>query len=315
MFRRNATRASDSGALIDAALLTVEDIADLAVQAGKLVRAPARREVHDHHAGDWPSTWLGRGLDFEEARPYAPGDDIRDMDWRTTARLGHPFVKVYREERQPVLQVVVDRGPSMRFGTRRHLKVTQAARVAALFAFAAAERNVAVGATLWDSSDLDLPPRHGRNGTLELVQAIAAPCPPMPAEAAEAVHESDRLHRLAADLPRGTRLLLVSDFVWLTTVHETSLAYLAERTDLVAVRISDLAERELPDVGLARFQDMTDNSIRWLDTGTTAARSAHAAGFANMRTRTDAIFSRTGVKWLDVGSEADDLILPLLGHA
>lgn len=310
-----ARHASASAARADAPLLSSDDIAELAVQAAGLVRAPARREVHDHHAGDWPSAWLGRGLDFEEARPYTPGDDIRDMDWRTTARLGQPFVKTYREERQPVLHVVVDRGPAMRFGTRRHLKAAQAARIAALAAFAAAERNVAVGATLWDVEDVSLPPRHGRSGIVELVQAAAAPCPPLLPEAAEAVHETDRLHRLAEELPRGAKLLLASDFVWLANVHEMPLAHLAERTDLMAVRVSDPAERALPDVGLARFQDMNTNDIRWLDTATAAARSAHAAEFAKRRAEIDALFSRAGVRWLDIGSETDDLVQALQGHA
>lgn len=312
-FRRSHPRPS--GSPVDAPLLGVDELAELAVEASGMARQPARREVHDHHAGDWLSTWLGRGLDFEEARPYAPGDDIRDMDWRTTARLGEPFIKTYREERQPVLHLVIDRGPSMRFGTRRHLKAAQAARVAALLAFAAAEHNVAVGASLWDVTDLTLPPRHGRQGVLELLQAVAAPCPPLPAEAAEAVHESDRLQRLAAELPRGTRLLIISDFVWVAPAHEMALAHLVERTDLLAVRISDPAERELPDVGLARFQDMGSSDIRWLDTGTAAARAAHAADFAKRRGEIDAILSRAGVHCLDVGSEADELIPVLQGHA
>jgi uncharacterized protein (DUF58 family) len=313
MFRRRGSRRMVAD--VNAPLLTVGDIAELAVQAARLARAPARREVHDHHAGDWPSAWLGRGLDFEEARPYAPGDDIRDMDWRTTARLGHPFVKTYREERQPLLHVVVDRGPSMRFGTRRHLKAAQAARVAALVAFTASERNVAVGATLWDINDLTLPPRHGRSGIVELVQTVAAPCPPLRAERAESVHEADRLQRLAEDLPRGAKLLIISDFVWLGSAHELPLAHLAQCTDLLAVRISDPAERELPDVGLARFQDMTTNDIRWLDTGTAAARAAHAADFAKRRGEIDAILGRCGLSWLDIGAEADDLIQPLQGQA
>lgn len=296
-------------------LLTTEDIAELAVLAAGLVHVPARHEVHDHHAGDWPSAWLGRGLDFEEARPYNPGDDIRDMDWRITARLGHPFVKIYREERQPVLHIVVDRGPSMRFGTRRRLKAAQAARIAALAAFAAAERNIAVGATLWDVDDQSLPPRHGRSGIVELVQAAAAPCPPLPAEATEALHETDRLQRLAEDIPRGAKLLLISDFVWLAAAHDIPLANLAERTDLLAMRISDPAERELPDVGLARFQDMNTGDIRWLDTGTATARAAHAAEFAKSRAQIDALLTRSGAHWVDIGSEADDLVQPLQGHA
>ncbi len=316
VLRSGARHAPANAALIDAPLLSSDDIAQLAVQAIGLAQAPApaKREVHDHHAGDWPSAWLGRGLDFEEARPYNPGDDIRDMDWRTTARLGQPFVKTHREERQPVLHIVLDRGPAMRFGTRRHLKAAQAARVAALAAFAASERNVAVGATLWDAHDLSLPPRHARSGIIELVQAAAAPCPPLAAETAEAVHESDRLQRLAEELPRGARLLLVSDFVWLAAVHEAPLAHLAELTDLLAVRISDPAERELPDVGLARFQDMRGGGIRWLDTGSAAARSAHAAEFARCRAEIDVLFKRAGVHCLDLGSETEDLVHALHAH-
>ncbi|MDP2787043.1 MAG: DUF58 domain-containing protein [Pseudomonadota bacterium] len=310
-----------------APLLSAAEIATLAAQAAHLARAASRREVHDHHAGDWPSAWLGRGLDFEEARPYVPGDDLRDMDWRTTARLGHPFVKIYREERQPVLHLALDRGPSMRFGTRRRLKVAQAARVAALAAFAAAERNIAVGATLWDSTtprttprtkprrDRSLPPSHGRAGILELIGAFAAPCPPLPTEAGEALHDGDRLHRLAAELPRGTRLLLVSDFAWLDASHAATLAHLAERADLLAIRISDPAEIELPDVGLARFQSIDDGNVRWLDTGSAAARASHAAAFAARRANTDALFTRAGVRCLDLGSEIDDLIPVLHGHA
>ncbi len=296
-------------------LLSTADIAALSMQAAGLARAPVRREVHGHHAGDWPSAKLGRGLDFEEARPYSVGDDLRDMDWRITARLGHPYVKTYREERQPVLHVAVDRGPAMRFGTRCRLKVAQAARVAALAAFAAAERNAAVGATLWDVRDLDLPPRHARGGILELVRAVAAPCPPLQEETAEAVHEANRLQRLAEVLPRGARLLLVSDFAWLAAAHEMPLAHLAEHTDLTAIRISDPVERELPDVGLARFQDMHGGGIVWVDTGTAAARALHAAEFAKRRASMDSILRRAGVTHLDIGCETDDLVHAMQGHA
>jgi uncharacterized protein (DUF58 family) len=312
---RRLHRSPESGPGPTVPLLNATELAELAAHAAHLARAGNRREVHDHHAGDWPSAWLGRGLDFEEARPYTPGDDLRDMDWRTTARLGHPFVKIYREERQPVLHLALDRGPAMRFGTRRRLKAAQAARVAALAAFAAAERNIAVGATLWDGRDIDLPPRHARAGILELVGHFAAPCPPLPAEAAESVHDADRLHRLAADLPRGTRLLLISDFAWLDETHATPLAHLAERADLLAVRVSDPAERSLPDVGLARFLDLHAGTTRWLDTGSAAARAAHAAAFAERRARADALFARAGVACLDLGGEIDDLIPVLGGHA
>ncbi len=303
-----------SPSLLEQPLLAADEIATLAAQATLLAQAGARREVHDHHAGDWPSAWLGRGLDFEEARPYAPGDDVRDMDWRTTARLGTPFIKIYREERQPLLHIVLDRGPSMRFGTRRRLKVTQAARLALLAGFAANMQNVAVGLTLWDREDRTLSARHGRSGWLEAVQAIVEPCPPLRAERGEAQHEERRLQALRAELPRGSRLLLLSDYAWLGALHERVLASLGEHCDALAVCLDDAAERSLPDVGLACFADPAGGPAHWLDTGRASVRAAHALAFAERQGATGERLQRCGLRTLRVGAEVDDLLSLLHGH-
>ncbi|TCS73093.1 uncharacterized protein DUF58 [Sulfuritortus calidifontis] len=297
-----------------APLLSAEEIAQLAVQAELLAEAQPAREVHDHHAGDWSSPWLGHGLDFEESRPYVAGDDIRDMDWRTTARTGRAYLKSYREERQPTLHLVLDREAGMRFGTRRRLKVTQAARAAALFAFAAAGHNAAIGGSLWDAADLELPPLHGRSGALALIEAAARPCPPLPDAAAEPVHYLDRLVALDAGLPRGAELIVLSDFAWLREVHEPLLARLAERMDLFAVQIIDPVERALPDVGLARFHDMTRGDERWIDTGHASIRADHAAAFRERQAAIAHRLARTGARHLVLGSEVDDLLPILLGH-
>lgn len=300
--------------VLEQPLLASDEIAALAAQATLLVQGTARRAVHDHHAGDWPSAWLGRGLDFEEARPYAPGDDVRDMDWRTTARLGHPFIKTYREERQPLLHIVLDRGPSMRFGTRRRLKVTQAARLALLAGFAASAQNVAVGLTLWDGADRTLSARHGRSGWLEAVQALVEPCPPLAAERGEAQHEDLRLQALRAELPRGSRLLLLSDFAWLGPLHERALASLGEHCDGLAVCLHDVAERELPDVGLACFADPSGGPARWLDTGRAQVRAAHALAFARRQGEVEERLARCGLRTLRVAADVDDLLSLLHAH-
>jgi uncharacterized protein (DUF58 family) len=304
-------------ALLEQPLLAGDEIAALAAQATLLAQGPSRREVHDHHAGDWPSAWLGRGLDFEEARPYAPGDDVRDMDWRTTARLGTPYLKTYREERQPLLHIVLDRGPSMRFGTRRRLKVTQAARLALLAGFAASAQNAAVGLTLWDGTeggDRTLSARHGRSGWLEAVQALVEPCAPLPTERGEAQHEERRLQALRAELPRGSRLLLLSDFAWLEVLHEHVLAALGGHCDALAVCLHDAAERALPDVGLACFADPAGGPARWLDTGRAAVRAAHALAFAARQGTMDERLHRCGWRVLRLGGEVDDLMALLHGH-
>jgi len=299
-------------AAVHAPLIAAADLAELAAQASLLATLPVR-EVHDHHAGDWASRWLGRGLDFEESRPYNPGDDIRDMDWRTTARTGRPHLKIYREERQPTVHLVVDRGATMRFGTRRRLKAAQAARVAALLAFAAAGRNGVIGATLWDAQDQELPPRHGRLAPLELIEQAAAPCPPLTDPApTEPLRHADRLASLEASLPRGAQLVLISDFSWLTGAHEPLLARLATRFEVWAIQIVDAAERALPDLGLVRFHDMASGQGVWLDTARASVRSACQSALARRLDTTAARLVRAGVRHQQVGSETDDLVALLV---
>jgi len=299
-------------ASVHAPLIAAADMAGLAAQASLLATLPVR-EVHDHHAGDWASRWLGRGLDFEESRPYSAGDDIRDMDWRTTARTGRPHLKIYREERQPTVHLVIDRGATMRFGTRKRLKVAQAARVAAVLAFAAAERNGVIGATLWDAQDQDLPPRHGRLAALALIGQAAAPCPPLTDPAStESLHHADRLAALEAGLPRGAQLVLISDFSWLAAAHEPQLARLAARFEVWAIQVVDQAERALPDLGLVRFHDMASGQGVWLDTAQASVRSAVRSAFADHLAAQAVSLARAGVRHQWVGSEADDLVALLV---
>lgn len=309
---RLGAQPDSTEAVVHAPLIAAADMAGLAAQASLLATQPMR-EVHDHHAGDWASRWLGRGLDFEESRLYSAGDDIRDMDWRTTARTGRPHLKIYREERQPTVHLVIDRGATMRFGTRRRLKVAQAARVAAVLAFATAGRNGVIGATLWDAQDQDLPPRHGRLAALALIEQAAAPCPPLTDPAStESLHHADRLAALEASLPRGAQLVLISDFGWLTAEHESQLTRLAARFEVWAIQIIDAAERVLPDLGLVRFHDMASGQGAWLDTAQATVRDACQLAWTQRLDAQAARFARAGVRHQWVGSEADDLVVPLI---
>ena len=298
----------DRPAPVHAPLIAATNIAGLAAQASLLATLPVR-EVHDHHAGDWASRWLGRGLDFEESRLYSPGDDIRDMDWRTTARTGRAHLKIYREERQPLVHLVVDRGATMRFGTRRRLKVAQAARVAAVLAFAAAGHNGVIGATLWNAQDETLPARHGRLAALGLIEHAAAPCPPLSDPApTDTLHHADRLAALEASLPRGARLVLISDFAWLADAHETQLARLAARFDVWAIQIVDAAERALPEMGAACFHDMASGQRVWLDTAQDSVCGAVRTALADRLAAQAARLARAGVRHQPVDSDADDLV-------
>jgi len=300
-------------------LLSPEAIATLATLAQHWTQHRSHREVHDHHAGDWPGAALGRGIDFEEARPYSPGDDLRDMDWRTTARLGHPFIKIYREERQPVFHLVVDRGPSMRFGTRIRLKSTQAARVATLALFAANAANLAVSATLWDTPDQHRPPRHDRASLLEIIAATTAATPPTPLNAQHpryaylADQLETRLHTLQGTLTRGTRIWWVSDFSALNASHLPLLSRLADDYAVTAVQIFDRAEAALPDIGPLRLHAISDGSSLVVETP--QQRTAYAAAHRARQTEIAALMQRARIPLHRLDTETDDLIPHLQRHA
>ncbi len=292
-------------------LLTTAEIAQLAAQ-GRELAPPRQRMVDSRRAGDWPAARLGAGLDFEALRPYAAGDDIRRMDWRSTARGGRAYVRLYREERQAALHLVIDRGPAMRFGTRRRLKAAQGARVAVLLAFAAIAAREGVGATLWEESDVQLPAQDGAHAAQALALAAARPCPPVDAtDGAE--RYAARLARLAAHLPGGSRLTLVSDFTWLEPAHWRPLARLADQCELCCVGVVDPAERRLPDLGMALFHDLHSGRLSWLDTRRAAAPLAEA--YAQREAELSARLQSLGARYLRIGSEEDDLLPQFAHHA
>jgi uncharacterized protein (DUF58 family) len=219
------------------------------------------------------------------------------MDWRTTARTGKPYLKVYREEHQPALHIVVDRGASMRFGTRTQLKVTLAARLAALFAFAAMPGNTCIGGTLWQPGGFSLPCLNGEEGATRLVHAAIAPCPPLQQDTHEQARTfAEMLRELDALLPRGSRLLLISDFAQLHEQDLPILMRLSSHHSLLALQVADSAELALPNVGMMRFLDVATNRVRCLDTGSQRVRNAFGKQAQALHTQQRELFERIGVK-------------------
>ncbi len=308
MQRLLPTQAVVQQAQLHAPLLSDADLDDIIqhVQAMNLAQLQPK-DVHYRQAGNFRSIYLGRGLDFEEVRPYQPGDEMRDMDWRTTARTGKPYLKVYREEHQPPLHIVVDRGASMRFGTRKQLKVTLAARIAAIFAFAAMPSNTCIGGTLWQPSGFSLPCLNGEEGATRLVRAAIAPCPPLQNDThAEARTFAEMLRELDAQLPRGSRLVLISDFAQLHEQDLPVLMRLASHHDLLALQVMDSAEETLPNVGMMRFFDVASGKLRWLDTGSQRVRSLFHRQAEALHAQQKVLFERVGVQLHRCSTEADE---------
>ncbi len=265
----------------------------------------ARRAVEDLLGGEYHSVFKGSGMVFEEVRAYQPGDDIRAIDWNVTARMGQPFVKRYIEERELTVVLAVDTSGSQQFGTRAQLKREVAAELAAVLAFSAISNNDRVGLVQFtDRVEHFLPPRKGTRHVLRLIRDVLFR---HPRRRGTSLREGlDYLNRV---LRRRTVVFLLSDF--LDQDFERAFRRTGRRHDLVAVRITDPREEELPAVGLVELEDAESGRRLLLDTGDRTVRDAFRADAAVRREAVRQLTRAAGVDLIEVstdGSHLDALI-------
>ncbi len=220
-------------------------------------------------AGEYLSAFRGRGIEFEEVREYQPGDDVRTIDWNVTARLDRPYVKRFVEERELTIMILLDRSPSMQFGTRRATKLQTAVEAASLLAFAALRSNDKIGLiTYSDRVETFLPAAKGKRHVMRLVhQALSTPCGSGGA-GMEAV-----LLQLGTVLKGRALLFIVSDFH--DPIPLLPLAKAALRHDVVALSLSDPAEMELPAIGLINLVDPETGSECLVDSASSRVRDRY----------------------------------------
>ena len=295
-----------------APLLSDGELAEIAALASE---APAGRRMSEHlQRGEQASRFRGAGIDFEDLRPYQPGDDPRRIDWRVTARLRKTFVRIYGETRQAAVWVIIDRGASMRFGTHTRLKVTQAARLAALILSGANRSHDALAITLLDGErHIGQPPRAGRAPLYSALEALRAPCPPAPDTAPSTW--TNILSELEISLPQGSRLWVFSDFLGLSSSDERLLERLAARADVRLGVVEDAAETDLPTLGSIRL--MAGSAALAVDTNAAALRSAYAEYRAAHHTRLQALALRLRGHLLTARTDASlpQLASNLLSHS
>jgi uncharacterized protein (DUF58 family) len=255
----------------------------------RLIEITTNRAVNDVLAGEYHSVFKGRGMEFDEVREYAPGDDVRSIDWNVTARLGRPFVKRFVEERELTVIFVVDLSASGSFGSRDQLKNEVAAELCALLAFSAIKNNDKVGLLAFtDRVEKFIPAKKGASHVLRLVRELLQLKPQgKGTDLATALEYVGRVNR------RRAIVFLVSDF--LADDYEKPLRLVARRNDLIAVSVSDPRERELPNVGLIALEDAETGETVVLDTGSAAARRAYAALAARRRDERLDLFRKVGV--------------------
>ena len=265
----------------------------------------ARHAVEDLLGGEYHSVFKGAGLAFEEVRAYQPGDDIRAIDWNVTARMGHPFIKRYIEERELTVMVAVDCSGSQQFGTRTQQKREVAAELAAVLAFSAISNNDRVGLVQFtDRVERFVPPRKGTRHVLRLIRDVLFY---QPIHRGTSLREGlDFLNRV---LHRRTIVFLLSDF--LDSGYEASFKRTGRRHDFIAVRIVDPREEELPAVGLLELEDTESGERLLLDTNSAAARLAFRSAAQRRREELTQLTRRTRVDLIEVstaGGHLDALI-------
>lgn len=236
-------------------------------------RLQRRRPLDAPYAGAFLSLHRGHGMELHDVRPYQPGDDIRYMDWRATARSGKPTSKVFVAERQHSLFLVIDRRPPMQFGSRIELKATTAARCAAILAFSAITTRERVGGVVLDREARFFPAAQTIDGVLPLLQAAAAPLPSMPT--ASSTNLKQLFEQFAHAANRGSSLVLVSDLHDLEPQHQPALLDLSNRFEPLVLRVVDPAEEQLEACGKLRIVSPSGETVV-IDSDDQRLRDAYA---------------------------------------
>ncbi|MGB2866818.1 MAG: DUF58 domain-containing protein [Bacteroidota bacterium] len=236
--------------------------------------------VNQVFSGEYHSVFKGRGMEFSEVREYTYGDDIRAIDWNVTARLNHPFVKIFEEERELTVMLLVDMSGSQYFGSQASLKRDVAVELSAILAFSAMKNNDKVGAILF-TEDIEkfIPPRKGKSHALRIVRELLSFEPKKRSTSIKnAVEYLNHIQK------KRSIVFLISDFM--DSGYETALRIAGKRHDLIGVALLDPREHELPNVGLITFRDAETGAQRWVDTSDARVRSSFRAyRDATMKTR------------------------------
>ena len=255
----------------------------------RLIEIRSRNVVNDLFAGEYHSAFKGRGMEFAEVREYLRGDDVRTIDWNVTARTGSPYVKVFDEEREQTVMLLVDASASGAFGSVQQMKGEVGVEISALLAFAAIKNNDRVGLLIFtDEVEVFIPPKKGRKHVLRVIRELLYFQPQ--GKCTSITSALDYLDRV---LHRRSVVFLISDFI--DEDYERPLQLMRRRHDMVAVSIFDPRERALPDVGFINLQDAETGEQFLVD----SSRREVRAYFAQQQEKEDqqkrALFRRNGI--------------------
>ena len=252
------------------------------------IEIKSRRLSDNLFGGEYLSTFKGRGMTFSEVRKYEFGDDIRSIDWNVTARYNEPFIKVFEEERELTLMLLIDVSGSKNFATRNKLKKEIVTEIAATLAFSALKNNDKVGAILFtDTVELFIPPNKGKRHILRIIRELLEF---KPKSSKTSIDSS--LKFLLSVVRKKAIVFVLSDFI--DNEYDKTLKLAAKKYDLTGIRIFDKMETKIPKLGMVPMVDAESNELVWVDTSSRKIRENYLSNYNRSIKNFESLFNKNG---------------------
>jgi len=256
-------------------------------------------------AGEYHSAFKGKGMTFSEVRGYQYGDPIKDIDWHVTARFNQPYIKVFEEERELTVMLLIDVSGSEDFGTRAKQKKDLIAEIAAVLSFSAIENNDKIGVIFFsDKVEKFIPPQKGKKHILRIIRELLDFKP----ESSQ-TNINEALKFLTNAIKKRSAAFIISDFM--SPDFSESLKIAASKHDIAALKIFDPFEEKLPNVGLAYFRDMESGEMRWIDTASASTRNEYDKWWKEKNEAADLILTKAKVDKAVIRTDGD-YVKPLI---
>ncbi|MBQ9523073.1 MAG: DUF58 domain-containing protein [Paludibacteraceae bacterium] len=270
------------------------------LQRVRKIEIKARGLSRNIFAGEYHSQFKGRGMAFSEVREYQPGDDVRSIDWNVTARLNKPYIKVFEEERELTVMLLVDVSGSRNFGTISQMKRDMMAEIAATLAFSTIENNDKVGVLFFsDKIEKFIPAKKGKAHVLRIIRELLSFEPE-----SKGTDISTALQYFTNAQKRRSTAFLISDCMSHTDL-EQPLMIASHRHDLSVIQVYDRRDAQLPDVGLLKLKDAETGERLWIDTSLKSVRDAYSKEWQDQQEHLNLLWTKTGVRAVEVRTDED----------
>lgn len=263
-------------------------------------------------AGEYHSAFKGRGMSFSEVREYQYGDDVRNIDWNVTARFNHPYIKIYEEERELTVMLLIDVSSSRSFGTQKQLKKNLMTEISAVLSFSAIQNNDKIGVILFsDKIEKFIPPKKGRKHILRIIRELIEFTPQH-----QETNISEALKYLTNAIKKRCTAFVISDFIDYNDEgnkmnYEEALKIANNKHDMIGLQVFDKREMELPSVGLIKAKDAETGEIVWIDSSDRRVRNNYNKWWNLVNQNIKTTFSQAGVDYAAIGTH-EDYVKPLV---